>query len=789
MPSSRSLEGTWVVVLLALFAALAATSIRDQAPTFDETAHLAAGISYVQTGDYRMNPEHPALPKRLAGAAATAAGARAAIDTEAWRTGEQWDFAWETLYGSGTDWRRILFAGRLPGVAIGVLLGALLWGWARAMIGGAGAALALALYALSPNFLAHAPLVTTDVPLTFTVVGTAACLWAAWRSGRFGWTVAAAAFVGLSMATKFSAFSYGPVWALLAVVPSAARPWRRGLAHLAVLLVGSVVFTMLFVSASYGFAFEGVTIRSLGMAGRGITPEDMGWLRRAPYEILARVPWPAESFAEGMKEILLYVEAGHPVYLLGRRAEAGWWWSSFVALGAKLPLTLLGLTIAAAYLTIRGRVRRSADLVFLLAPAAIVLFTNVVAKLGIGVRHLLPMVPFLMLFAAWPLRGGGFRYGLGSMAVIVALLLGQLVGTARAYPHYIAYFNVAVGGPRGGYRLLGDSNLDWGQDLSRAASRLKARGVTGAILCYFGTADPFVEGIDWQLLPPTRRARSRDPWKVLPPEGPLWLAMSATNRQGIYYRGPGGRDEKPYPWLDGVEPQEVVGGSIFLYDITHEAAVQKGMKEIYRRHGMVDEAEALMKRMLERWPYDHGNRNELFDFYMARGDEDAAEKTLLDCPNGEAEDVLRVAEIRKHRYDHQSVLDAYEAGVRAFSSSHELRNAFAWYLQETQTSLDRALGLADEALHWVPDDPYYLDTKGMVLRARGEPDEAVAVFDDALAQPGGDLPDIRWHRALALLAAGRSEEGMAAAREVRVREDLGQELQEEIEAWFYEVGE
>jgi hypothetical protein len=36
------------------------------------------------------------------------------------------------------------------------------------------------------------------------------------------------------------------------------------------------------------------------------------------------------------------------------------------------------------------------------------------------------------------------------------------------HPHYLAYFNEIIGGPRNGYKYLIDSNLDWGQDDDRA---------------------------------------------------------------------------------------------------------------------------------------------------------------------------------------------------------------------------------------------------------------------------------------------------------------------------------
>ena len=36
--------------------------------TFDEAYHIGSGISYVQTGDFRLNPEHPPLTKLWVGA-------------------------------------------------------------------------------------------------------------------------------------------------------------------------------------------------------------------------------------------------------------------------------------------------------------------------------------------------------------------------------------------------------------------------------------------------------------------------------------------------------------------------------------------------------------------------------------------------------------------------------------------------------------------------------------------------------------------------------------------------
>ncbi len=788
----RTAEIAGVVLLLGIFLTLSALSMRVKNPTFDETAHIGAGVSYVQLGDYRLNPEHPVLPKMLAGLAATRAGANASATSDAWLKGEQWDFGREVLYESGVDWRRIVYFARLPMVGIGVLLGLLLWRWARALTGPRGALLALWLFAFCPNFLAHTRLVTTDVMLTFTVVGTCACLWQARASGRWPWILAAALFFGLSMVTKFSAFSYAPVYAALALIPSGARSLRRGLLHLALFAVLGTLAAELLVFVCYGFVWEGATIRSLGMAGRGVRPAEMSLLRRIPYEIMARIPWAAEDFARGMKNIILYTEAGHPVYLLGVRSDSGWWWSPFVTLVVKAPLPFLLLALFSAWRIVRERQLRRADLFFLLLPIALVLATNAAANLGLGVRHLLPLFPFLMILIAWPLRSSDFARKPITIAILACGLLWQAVGTVWAHPHYLPYFNEAAGGARGGARILGDSNLDWGQDLSAATAALREQGANGAILCYFGTASPFVEEVDWQILPPTQRAKRYDPWTVLPLEGPQWLAMSVTNLQGVYYRGPGWAKGNaklrgsPYPWLEGVEPDVIVGGSIYLYEVSRNAHVQMGLAEVYQRHGLQEEAEHALQRLLVLRPFEGEARRTLLRAYLARGEDERIDALIMSSKNPDAWEMSQLAAARKRLGDLEGAKTAYDMGTRFFTHDPDLANEFAWFLQDIEEDLGHALELANRAVDWSPEDVYYRDTRAMVHLKLGYPTAALADLDEALALPGGDLAALHWHRALALAALDRSDEAVAAAERALVSEGLDDETAEQVMLWLSE---
>src|SRR5690606_25879615 len=78
----------------------------------------------------------------------------------------------------------------------------------------------------------------------------------------------------------------------------------------------------------------------------------------------------------------------------------------------------------------------------------------------------LPAVPFLMVLGALAIPRLWVRPAL-RVALVVGLGLTAL-SMLIAHPDYLTYFNELAGGR--GYRYLGDSNLDWGQDLNELAA-------------------------------------------------------------------------------------------------------------------------------------------------------------------------------------------------------------------------------------------------------------------------------------------------------------------------------
>lgn len=76
------------VTLLAAMALMAGGAALRESVTVDEFSHIAAGVSYVQKLDLRLNEEHPSLPEVLAALPLVLRGAHADYSHISWTFSE-----------------------------------------------------------------------------------------------------------------------------------------------------------------------------------------------------------------------------------------------------------------------------------------------------------------------------------------------------------------------------------------------------------------------------------------------------------------------------------------------------------------------------------------------------------------------------------------------------------------------------------------------------------------------------------------------------------------------------
>jgi len=483
-----------VILLLALHAGLALWGAARNSVTFDENFHLPSGVLIARYGELRVSATNPPLVKALCGWAALAAGAKVP-SLAAMGSGEQSQVGEAFMRANADRYQRVFVAARAVVVALSVLLGALVWRWARRRYGVSAGLLALALYALAPEALAHAGVATLDLA---TALGFAASVYAFWvfaRSGRWNGWLATVLAVGATFLVRFSAVLLAPILVVLAAIATvlgAPRRPRRLWAGLAMLPVTTLAILIVGYQGRISFRpLSDWTLRS----------EPFVRLQRAAPAL--RLPLP-DLYLEGFDRQMVESGAGiTPTYLFGRvRSDAPWYYYP-VALLVKWPLGFLFALLARAGLVLRAPPsrRRLADDLFLLVPVACYLAVAMFfARLCIGVRYVLPILPFLCVWcgglvaslagATQPERRARGMIA-ASMAALVAL------ETLLAAPWYLSFYNRAVGGPGGGDRIVNDSNADWGQGLIALREELARRGIHRVHLAYHGTADPAVYGIDY----------------------------------------------------------------------------------------------------------------------------------------------------------------------------------------------------------------------------------------------------------------------------------------------------
>jgi 4-amino-4-deoxy-L-arabinose transferase-like glycosyltransferase len=541
---SRELQCRLAVAgLLLLTYGLATTSASVKSPTMDEQNHIARGLAYLGTGDPRLSVEHPPLLNLI-----NALPAHLLLEVDLplddwWEAGEWYHFADNLFWRGSLEPDQIVFLARLPSIALGLVLVTVVFRWSASLFGPRAGVLSAAVLALDPNVLAHMRFSTTDVGGALLVLLAGSGLWLATRKPSWrSWLGTCVAF-GLAFSAKLSALLFGPIMALVLLLDGVAQgpDGRRRLGRRAILFAALMVGAGVIVWAVYGF--------EMGAVG------DDGPVLPAP------------RYVEGVGAILSLSGGGRPAYLMGEISERGWWYYFPVAFLVKTPLPTLALIAAAGIYGLRTPRRR--DLFLLLPPIAYFL-VSMASSLNIGYRHLLPMLPFLAvhsgrLLRRRPLEPAGGRPGLRS--ALVALALTWLAASSLAiYPDYLAYFNALGGGPDNGWRLLVDSNIDWGQDLKQLRAWMEEQGVGRVKLAWFGSAYPDAYGIAYDPLPGVGFGSHFELWSDPPfdadcPEPGIYV-ISATNLAGVALP-----DHNLYEWFRDHNPDEKIGYSLFVYRV------------------------------------------------------------------------------------------------------------------------------------------------------------------------------------------------------------------------------
>lgn len=527
-------------VLAASF--LGRALIRASSPTYDEPVHLAAGYTDLVDGRYRLNAmDHPPLGEMWAALPLLGRRLDRFTATPAWLDGQVYHFGDLFLYRNRVPAETVLNPARtwsLVTLTIIVALALVLWSWRLdGAAAGWGAAAALA---FCVPWFSNAALVTTDAP-SAALFFAACALLASPRRTTATWALAGAT-VGAALAAKFNMILLSPLVGFALVTESRADKSRRPRVRDVVLAVG---LSLIVLALVYRFSFVGL-------------------------------------YAEGLFSTLSRLSEGRAAYLHGSWSSTGWWWYFPAALLLKTPLALLLVAAVGAYAALR---RPRAEAAWLLIPPAGYFVAALTSKTQIGYRHLLPVYPFLCLWAG---LGASWLWkrGLASRIVLAVMGVWLAVSVVSQSPYSLAYFNELALGH--GELWLSDSNLDWGQDLPALARALSDRGNPVVVLSYFGTGDPEAYGIKYVPLAFITNVE-RPGNAALAPNAPLLFAISETNLVGTYFK-----KHDLFDWLRSRKPVAVPGGSIFLYDVSSDEEARQILGTMLAGSGRAGDARAAL---------------------------------------------------------------------------------------------------------------------------------------------------------------------------------------------------
>jgi hypothetical protein len=481
-------------------------------------------------------------------------------------------------------------------------LGLLVFFAAREMFGEKAAILALLVFILEPVIIGNGALVTTDI-------GVAACLFGAVysfyryvrRPSVVGLIICGVAS-GLTLASKHSGLILFPTLLALAIAELVfssgrlqlsgtsrdSRSLRTDVARMAGTLAAVSAISILVLWSFYGFRY------AARPANGQMIPATAAFLHSletnvAPGRGVAAVHHPLqakvigffethhllpEAYLYGLTDIAALTERGRPIFLLGKVYPQARWFYFPTAFSIKSSLALMLLLTLLIWTKEIRRTDLRREVLFLVIPPAVYLVVAMSSKMQMGIRHFMPVYPFLILLAGVAAWGVSRRSRTWAYAVAV-LLAFDAVASVRTFPNYLPYSNELWGGVSNTHNLLSDSNVGWMSGLKTLHTYISDHHITHCWFAYDGLTDPAYYHVPCAPLPTLFAMISRS--QQLQPipehiEGPLFLGSEVLS--GFDF-GPGDLD--PYLQFTRRKPDAVLQGEILVFngnfDVSKPAAL------------------------------------------------------------------------------------------------------------------------------------------------------------------------------------------------------------------------
>ncbi len=394
---------------------------------------------------------------------------------------------------------------------------------AKELIGRWWALLPSIFIGLSPNFLAHGHYVTTDVGATLGIfISIFFFLKFISKPDKKNLIIAGLAF-GVAQLMKFSAFLLVPYFLLIISIfylVSIIRDWklteakarfrrfsirfiRYFRATFIIFIIGYILVFAVYTIVTWNYPTEKQVADSSfvlsSFSPRFLVNFDI-WM------IKTKILKPVAQYFLGLLMVTQRAAGGNTAYFMGDVSGGGWWYyfPLVYLMKESLPvLLIIFLALIFAFKDIifsfKNGVKKAIKKFFeylnthfmefsMLTFVTIYWVYSMKSPLNIGVRHLMPTLPFIYIlsvktikkiFSSSPvpiitnnidkISNLGHQYipTLVKKILLAILIIWLTINAFTTYPYFLSRFNELAGGNYNGYKYVTDSNFDWGQDLKR----------------------------------------------------------------------------------------------------------------------------------------------------------------------------------------------------------------------------------------------------------------------------------------------------------------------------------
>ena len=414
-----------VALMLVLMFILATSSMAQKSTTVDETAHIPAGYSYWKTFDYRMNPEHPPLMKLSGGIPLLFLDLNFNKNSQYWKNTDEWNFGKEFLFETNNNTDQILFWSRIPIVLTALLLGFYVFKWSKELYGIKAGFIALFLYIFSPNILTHSRIVQTDMGITAFLFITVYYFWKFCKKRTKSNLIKTGIFLGLACSAKFTGIFLIPIIGILFFTHIYLKTKDKNFDKNKLTKYSINMFILIII---------------IGLIGLFILSLTYGFKE-------------FHYYFEGLNFVINHSTQGHASFLMGMHSTQGWWYYFPLAFLFKTPIPTILLILSTITLTIFKKIKDISikNELFIIIPIVLYLIAFMLNNINIGLRHILPIFPFIFVFVSKIINIKiDINYKKYFYIFLIIIGICYLLSNILIYPHYLAYFNVATGGPEQG---------------------------------------------------------------------------------------------------------------------------------------------------------------------------------------------------------------------------------------------------------------------------------------------------------------------------------------------------